>query len=477
MYRSSVYNLKKNFYSFCFFISTFPLIGLTYWYFLMDNTKMYFRFFYILKFFDVYIPIGLDGISFFFILLTSIIVPLCILYNIKINLLESEKIFYFSLFLLIEFLLIQIFLVLDLVWFYILFELLLIPFYFLVAINNDLLIATKKKVNRRLNAFLLLFFYTIVSSFFMLISIILIYLLTGTTNIVILHFSYFNENVENFLWICFFISFGIKIPILPFHLWLPEAHVESPTEVSVLLASIILKVGAYGLLRIVLPVFTYSSVFYTDLVYVLCLFSCTYSSLSAISQTDIKRIMAYSSISHMNIGILGLFSFDLESICGAYILFIGHGFVSGGLFFLIGMLYKRLGTKNTLHIRGLINLFPVFTCIFFLFILFNCSLPGTVNFIGEFLILKTGLSKNLFFFIFFIFISIFCTSIYNFILYNKSAYGVPYNIIKYSKDLTLLEFCVLLPLLLWIFFLGLHPNMVIDLINKDIIFILYKNIY
>ena len=256
MFLKALYYWNKYYYLFYFFLSTSILLGLLCLYYTFDETDVSFRLYTIVYLFNTKILIGLDMISFFFILLTSIIIPLCILFNYNLNISTSDKKIFLLLFIVIEILLIQVFLVLDLVWFYILFEFLLMPFYIVIVLNNvNIKVYHKKETNRKINAFLLLFFYTIVSSFFMLISIFFIYLSTGTTSIPLLSFAIFPSTLENVLWLFIFASFSIKVPILPFHIWLPEAHVESPTEASVILAAIILKIGAYGILRILIPIF------------------------------------------------------------------------------------------------------------------------------------------------------------------------------------------------------------------------------
>jgi len=309
---------------------------------------------------------------------------------------------------------------------------------------------------RKIRAAYLLFFYTVCGSLLFLISILYIYFVTGTFN----YEGFLNYPFENeaFLWFGFFVSFASKIPMFPFHIWLPEAHVEAPTVGSVLLAGILLKLGVYGFLRYSLVLFEESCFFFTPLVYTLSLIGIIYASLSAIRQTDLKRIIAYSSIAHMNLIMLGLFSYNEIGYQGAIMQSISHGFVSGALFFLIGIVYDRYHTRLLFYYSGLIHTMPLYSTLFLIFTMANIALPGTSSFVGEFTILL-GVFKTNATITILAAISVVLSGAYSLWLYNRMIFGnlkLNYTI-KY-KDLTKIEFLILIPLLILVLIAGIYPN-------------------
>jgi proton-translocating NADH-quinone oxidoreductase chain M len=317
--------------------------------------------------------------------------------------------------------------------------------------------------DRKVHASYLLFFYTLFGSLLMLISIFLVYLHIGTTNFIILSGAEFSSVREYMLWFTFFVSFAVKIPMFPFHIWLPEAHVESPTEGSVILAAILLKVGGYGFLRILLPMFPIATIYYSSFVILLCIISIIYTSMSTIRQTDIKRVIAYSSIAHMNVALLGIMLLTPISISGSLLLMLGHGIVSGGLFLMIGMLYDRFKTKVITYYSGIVYTMPLYSGLLFLFVLGNISMPSTANFVGEFLILMSAFSHCNVFCLVAVAISIFICSFYSLYLYNRIIFGIPMRA-RFSNDITLLEFYTLLPILCLLFIIGTYPKPFIDVI-------------
>ncbi len=412
-----------------------------------------------LKWFDYYIYIGYDSISLIFIFLTTFFFPLIFLFIWNIKLINKNE--YLIFILSLEFILIFLFLILDILFFYILFELILIPFFIIIGLSS-------KKI-RRIHASYLLLFYTISGSLLMILIFLSLYSHLGTTNIQLLWLLNIDSINEKLLCLPFIISLSIKIPIFPFHIWLPEAHVESPTEGSVILAAIILKVGLYGFLRILLIMFSYSIIYFSSFIFLFNSFSIIYTSLITLRQIDIKKIIAYSSIGHMNICMFGLCTLNQISIVGSIILMLGHGFIASGLFFLVGILYDRYKTKIIFYFSGLVYTMPIFSIFFFFFIISNISFPGTSNFIGEFFILYVLINDFNIFLISIFVIGLFICSIYSILLYNKIIFGLPkYNFIVYLKDITKLEFNICIPIILMILLIGLFPNWLIDFIYFSI---------
>lgn len=408
-----------------------------------------------LKMQTIYIHIGFDSISLSFIFLTTFFIPLCILYVWE----KENKNNILLILLMLEILLILVFLIMDLFLFYIVFEIILMPFFFLIGISG-------KKI-RRIHAAYLLFFYTVFGSIFMLISIIILYNYCGTTDIQLLWYLKIDKWIEYWISFAFIISFSIKIPIFPFHIWLPEAHVESPTEGSVLLAAILLKIGLYGFLRIIIPIFPNGFIFFSNYILMIVIFSVIYTSFITLRQIDIKRIIAYSSIGHMNICMIGICLLNPISIIGSIILMIGHGFVSAGLFFLIGMLYNRYKTKIILYYSGLVQLMPIFSIFFFFYMISNISFPGTSNFIGELLILYSSSSQLNWYIISFFFIGTFVSNVYSIWALNRVLFGIQKKYMINTTDINKVEFYILLPITIMILIIGINPNIWIDLITLD----------
>lgn len=412
------------------------------------------------KLMDSYFHLGIDGLSLFFIYLTAFLVPLCILFNWNNKTITNT---YSMIFLIsIEILLIFVFSVVDLLLFYIFFEATLIPFFMFIGINGYR--------NRRIHAAYLLFFYTLFGSLLMLISIFSIYLHCGTTDIQVLWEAEFSTGREHLFWLFFFIAFAIKVPIFPFHIWLPEAHVEAPTEGSVILAGVLLKLGTYGILRFLFTLFSNATVYYSPLVLLLSCLAIFYTSFTTLRQIDIKRIVAYSSVAHMNMCILGLFTFDPVAIVGSILLMVGHGLVSGGLFFLIGVLYNRYHTKLIKYYSGLVQFMPIFSFFFFLFIMGNMSMPGTSNFIGEFLILCGIFTKKNIYGVFVASLGILIGTIYSIWLYNKITFGLHNTLTQsYLKDMTLAEVLLFIPILVHIVWIGVYPESFISIIISSLL--------
>jgi proton-translocating NADH-quinone oxidoreductase chain M len=396
--------------------------------------------------------LGIDGISLFFVILTSLLIPLCILISwnsVKIYVKE-----YLIAFLVLESILLGVFLVTDLLMFYILFESVLIPMFLIVGVWGSR--------ERKIRAAYFLFLYTLFGSVLMLTGIIYIYYFTGTTNYETLLTISLSPVEQIFLWLSFFASFATKVPMVPMHIWLPEAHVEAPTAGSVILAGILLKLGTYGFIRFSFPLFPYASIYFTPLVYIMSSIAVIYTSLTAIRQTDLKRIIAYTSIAHMNLVIIGFFSFNVIGIEGFMLQSLSHGFVASALFLIIGVIYERSHTRMVKYYGGIVHTMPLFVIIFLLFTMANIALPGTSSFIGEFLILA-GIYKTNTIVAFIGATGMILGGGYSLWLFNRIAYGnLKVQYLNQFYDLDKREFFVFLPLIVGTLIMGVYPEVFLD---------------
>jgi len=315
--------------------------------------------------------------------------------------------------------------------------------------------------SRKIEAAFKFFIYTYIGSLLLFLGLTYIYYVKGSLDLLFLLSSSFSHNEQLFLWFSFFSSFSVKFPIVPFHLWLPEAHVEAPTAGSVLLAGILLKLGIYGFLRFSIPLFPFANSFFLPLVYTIAILSIFYSSFSTIRQIDLKKIIAYASIGHMNFILLGLFSLSLEGFIGSLYIMLSHGFISSALFSSIGFLYDRHHSRLLYYYRGLASLLPLFSTFFFFFNLANASFPGTSSFIGEFLILLPLFQFNPFIAILTSF-SLFFSSLYSIWLVNRILFG-PFSFFLFRlNDLFFREFSILFFFSFLILFFGLFPSLIFD---------------
>ena len=392
----------------------------------------------------------IDGISVFFIGLSILLIPICILISWKaIDKLKKE--FIISLFSVLLFLM-GVFTIMDLLGFYILFETILIPMFLIIGIWGS----REEKVK----AAYYFFFYTLIGSLLMLLSIFKIYSLTGTTN----YFSLMNielpTNLQYWLFIGFFSSLAVKIPMFPTHIWLPQAHVEAPISGSVLLAGILLKLGGYGFIRFSNPLFPLASEYFTPIILTLSLIAIIYGAFTTCIQTDIKRLIAYSSVSHMGLVTLAIFVHSFEGLIASVIMMLAHGLVSSGLFMTSAVLYTRFHTRAIKYFKGLTVTMPVLSTITFILILGNISFPGTLNFIAEFSSLLVATSYSLVVGVG-VCVGIIMGTVYSLYVYNRIYFGSITQSLFFSRDISSFEFNSFIPLLMLTIFLGIIPNYLI----------------
>lgn len=440
-------------------ISTF-IVSLVLW-IMFDNSTAAFQ--YVQTFHWIYgttfdFSFGVDGISLFFVILTTFLIPLCILTSWESVTKHIKE--YMILFVVLDLVLIIVFCVLDLMLFYIFFEAVLIPMFIIIGVWGAR--------ERKIYAAYMLFLYTLFGSLLMLVAIIVIYFQTGTTDIQILLTSEFTLERQMLLWLAFFASFAVKIPMVPFHIWLPEAHVEAPTAGSVLLAGILLKLGGYGFLRFSIPMFPEASVYFSPLIYTMSIVAIVYTSLTTLRQTDFKRIIAYSSVAHMNFVTLGMFSGNIQGIEGSIILMLSHGIVASALFLCIGVLYDRHHTRIIKYYSGVTQLMPIYAIIFLIFTMANISLPGTSSFVGEFLVL-IGIYQANTTVAFLATTGIILGAAYSLWLYNRVAFGnLRIEYIHLFSDVNRREFYIFLPLILLTLYMGIYPEVFLSPLHTSV---------
>lgn len=401
---------------------------------------------------NFFITFGIDGISLFFVLLTTFLMPVCLLasWNLPSKNLRN----FFVAFLFMESFILIVFTVLDLLVFYVFFESVLIPMFLVIGVWGSR--------ERKVRAAYFFFLYTLLGSVFMLLSLLMLYFETGSMDYQVLVHQVIPSNKQYLLWLGFFVSFAVKVPMVPGHIWLPEAHVEAPTAGSMILAGILLKLGTYGLVRFSLPLFPCASIYFTPLVYTLAAVGIVYTSFTAIRQSDMKRIIAYASVAHMNLTVVGLFSFSSLGIEGSILQMISHGLVSVALFLCIGVLYDRHHSRLVKYYSGLAHTMPLYATVFLFFTMANIGLPGTSSFVGEFMILLGIFQTNTFI------TAISGTTMvlggaYSLWLYNRIIYGnIKGQFIGFSLDLNKREFFIFFPLICLTVVMGVCPNIFLD---------------
>jgi NADH-quinone oxidoreductase subunit M len=394
---------------------------------------------------------GVDGISMLFVILTTFLMPVCILASWEAIQIRVKE--YMIAFLVLETLMLGVFCALDLALFYIFFEGGLIPMFIIIGVWGG---------KRRVYASFKFFLYTLLGSVLMLLAIMAMYWDAGTTDIPTLMHHGFAAGMQKWLWVAFFASFAVKMPMWPVHTWLPDAHVEAPTAGSVILAAILLKMGGYGFLRFSLPMFPVASADFAPFIFALSVVAIIYTSLVALMQEDMKKLIAYSSVAHMGYVTMGIFAMNQEGIQGSLFQMLSHGLVSGALFLCVGVIYDRMHTREIAAYGGLVNNMPKYATVFLIFTMANVGLPGTSGFIGEFLTLL-GIFKVNTWVALFATTGVILSACYALWLYRKVVFGaLTKDSLKNLLDLSPRERAIIYPLVVLTIFFGVYPAPVFD---------------
>ena len=401
--------------------------------------------------------LGIDGISILFIVLTTLITPICIISCIN-SVKDRVKEFLIAI-LILETFMIGVFCSLDLVVFYLFFEAGLIPMFLIIGVWGG---------PRRVYSAFKFFLFTLLGSVLMLVAIIAIYWITGTTDVTQIYETKIPKEYQNLLWLAFFSSFAVKTPMWPVHTWLPDAHVEAPTAGSVILAAILLKMAGYGFLRFSLPMFPLASEYFTPLIFTLSIIAIIYTSLVALMQEDMKKLIAYSSVAHMGYVTLGIFTFTKQGIEGSVFQMISHGLISAALFLCVGVVYDRLHSRMISTYGGLVNYLPKYSFLFIVFALAGLGLPGTSGFLGEFLVLTGTFQKNYLVAMLATF-GVILGAAYMLWLTKRVIFGVTKNEqIKNIKDVNKSEMLILIILALLIILFGFYPVPLMETLNVSV---------
>lgn len=407
--------------------------------------------------FNINYHLGVDGISVLFVVLTALLTPICI--AVSWNSITSRVKQYLAAFLALEGCVIGVFCALDFVLFYVFWEAMLIPMFLIIGIWGG---------ENRVYATLKFFLYTFAGSVLMLVAMLYLYNASGGSfdiqNLAGLELALLEQK---WLWLALFAAFAVKVPMWPFHTWLPDAHVQAPTAGSVILAGILLKMGAYGFLRFSIPILPDASEFFTPLIYTLSVVGIIYAALVAFVQTDVKKMIAYSSVSHMGFVTLGIFAATEDAVSGAIMQMVNHGIVSSALFMLVGVVYDRLHTRDLAKFGGLVQPMPIFAAVMMIFTLASVALPGTNSFVGEFLILS-GSYKVAQWPTVLATIGVVLGALYMLWLYRKMVMGVPQAQVAKLTDMTTRERMMFVPLIILVFYLGLVPNPTLKLMQPSV---------
>jgi NADH-ubiquinone oxidoreductase chain 4 len=427
---------------------------------LFDNSSISFQFIqekHTINYYDFYL--GVDGLSIYFIILTTLIIPLSILSNWKS--IKEKQVYFLVIMLLLESLLLMIFLALDLLMFYIFFESILAPLFILIGLFGS---------NEKLRASFYFFLYTFLGSLFMLLSIISMLSILGSTDMNVLSKSNLLFSTQIFMYIGILIAFAVKTPVIYLNGWLLKAHVESPLSGSIILAAIVLKLSLYGIFRLMLPILPKAVYYCTFIVFVIAVITIIYASLSTLRTTDVKELIAYSSVSHAAVYLGSVFSNTIQGIQGGICLGLAHGFVSSGLFTCMGgVLYDRSGTRLISCYRGIAQIMPIFSIFLFMLALGNCGAPLTFNFIGEFMSLY-GIFERLPLAGILSSSSIIFSAAFTIYMFNRIAFGGNFNSnwIEYLSDVNKREYFILFTLVLFMVVLGIYPSIILDVLNYSV---------
>ncbi|UEM05864.1 NADH-quinone oxidoreductase subunit M [Skermanella rosea] len=407
--------------------------------------------------FNVYYHMGVDGISVLFVLLSTFLTPLCILSSwesVKTRVKE-----YMIAFLVLETLMVGMFCALDFVLFYMFFEGVLIPMFLIIGVWGGA---------RRVYAAFKFFLYTLLGSVLMLLAILAMYFVAGTTDLPTLMQTDFPRSMQIWLWLALFASFAVKVPMWPVHTWLPDAHVEAPTAGSVILAGVLLKMGGYGFLRFSIPILPEATEYFTPLIYTLSVVAIIYTSLVALAQEDMKKLIAYSSIAHMGFVTIGMFTMTQQGVEGSLFQMLSHGIVSGALFLCVGVVYDRLHTREIARYGGLVHNMPKYAVVFMIMMLASVGLPGTSGFVGEFLILIGAFQDNTWV-AFLATIGIILGAAYMLWLYRRIIFGkITRDDVKGMLDLTPREVAIFVPLIVLVLWMGIYPSSFLNVMSVSV---------
>ncbi len=416
--------------------------------------------FSLVKSYNINYLLGIDGISLTMVILTTFLIPICLLASI--NSIKNRVKEYVIFFLLLEASVIASFLAIDLVLFYIFFETILIPMFLIIGIWGG------KDKNYAAYKF---FLYTLFGSVLFLTAIIYIISNYGTSNIVELNnlLPSSDLSIQKWLWLAFFVSFAIKIPMFPFHTWLPDAHVQAPTAGSVILAGVLIKLGAYGFLRFSLPFFPSASLYFAQSIFVLSVIAIIYTSIVALMQEDIKKMIAYSSVAHMGFITMGIFTFNVQGLQGAIVQMISHGLVSSALFLCVGVVYDRMHTRQIVDFGGLANKMPYYAMLFMIFMLASVGLPGTSGFVGEFLTIIGAFQVNKTIAILAA-TGVILGACYMLWLYARVVFGeVKNKKLDSIKDVNIIEFASLGCMAFLVILIGIYPAIILRYLDTPVL--------